>query len=1001
MPAVMQVIEEHVANLNHVNVATALHRLGSCGLQPGGREAERLLADPRVGQLLRLAEQHLSSFAAREVANCLWALAKLGYQQQQPAAGAAASDPEAHHHHHHHHHHHQQAEDVAAAAAAAAAASSSSGGGCGGVSGGSLLAGLCTRAEATLGGFGPQEVANALWALGALGHHPGEPLLRGLTERLRGVLPELAPQGLSNCLLGLAKLGWSPGADCLDEVTRGSLPKMDDFEPQALSNTPWSLARLGHRNEQLQEAVFQQALRRIADFVPQGVSNLVWAAATLGLGPGEGVGGGGGEGGNGSEGSNAHHQQTQQQQEEAGLMPKLLLCKCCDLAVTTLQSYTPQNLSNLLWATAKMDYRHQPLLAAAASRAAKDLQGAARSRKPAAAAAGGDGGGSGGGGTGPGGDLHSWTWSSQAVSNIIWAYATLGVQPGAEFLGQVCRHVSCCAPSYRWQELANTAWALATLGHRDTSALAAVEEEVVARMRKAAASSSSSGNNDGVGLQQQQQQQQPGGAVAVQPADVSMLLWAYAALQHPAPGLFASLLPSLTQRQNLAHTTDAELINILWATATLKAHDDQSLDTIAEHIRTHRLSHLQPRQVAEIAWAYGELRHAHKALFDGLVSRAAAASLLSSPAAAAAAAAAGSIMAISRSSEATRLQRLARLCCAAGIFGWRYPALLDAVTESFTTFSRSSSSSGRSSGSSHGSHPRRALADSGGSSTAAGVYTAPCTAAVETDSSSSSSGSSRRAAQRRLAVVAVGLAWSLSLVGGCSPEMWGHLMGLLLLGPTAGMGEEEQEGGGGGRVPDEVLPDEVLRRLYQTYLHVQLAYPTAAAALAPGPPGLLHRAAEVWRQSTKWGAQVSYFQREVSEALNGLGLSHTVERLLDDGDFSIDLAVEVEVKVELEVEQHFLRIAVEADGPWHFTSNSRQPLGTTLCRRRCLEARGWVVVSVPYWRWYQRPDMSPAERDELLLELFREAGLGEVLAVAARRKPAAAAAAAARQQQRT
>ncbi|GIL61259.1 hypothetical protein Vafri_15656, partial [Volvox africanus] len=62
------------------------------------------------------------------------------------------------------------------------------------------------------------------------------------------------------------------------------------------------------------------------------------------------------------------------------------------------------------------------------------------------------------------------------------------------------------------------------------------------------------------------------------------------------------------------------------------------------------------------------------------------------------------------------------------------------------------------------------------------------------------------------------------------------------------------------------------------------------------------------------------------------------------------------------------RVAVEADGPGHYTANTRQPLGMGLYRRRCLEERGWVVVIVPYWRWYE---VSPADRDLLLVELLR------------------------------
>jgi hypothetical protein len=45
-------------------------------------------------------------------------------------------------------------------------------------------------------------------------------------------------------------------------------------------------------------------------------------------------------------------------------------------------------------------------------------------------------------------------------------------------------------------------------------------------------------------------------------------------------------------------------------------------------------------------------------------------------------------------------------------------------------------------------------------------------------------------------------------------------------------------------------------------------------------------------------------------------------------------------------------VAVEVDGSTHFTQNQPYvPLGRTLWRWRLLAARGWRVVSVPYYRW--------------------------------------------------
>lgn len=45
------------------------------------------------------------------------------------------------------------------------------------------------------------------------------------------------------------------------------------------------------------------------------------------------------------------------------------------------------------------------------------------------------------------------------------------------------------------------------------------------------------------------------------------------------------------------------------------------------------------------------------------------------------------------------------------------------------------------------------------------------------------------------------------------------------------------------------------------------------------------------------------------------------------------------------------RIAIEVDGRHHFTRNSLRPLGEMFSRTTLLEARGWRIISVPYFQW--------------------------------------------------
>lgn len=45
------------------------------------------------------------------------------------------------------------------------------------------------------------------------------------------------------------------------------------------------------------------------------------------------------------------------------------------------------------------------------------------------------------------------------------------------------------------------------------------------------------------------------------------------------------------------------------------------------------------------------------------------------------------------------------------------------------------------------------------------------------------------------------------------------------------------------------------------------------------------------------------------------------------------------------------QVVIEVDGPTHFSVNSRRPLGRTVARKLMVEARGFVVRSIPYYEW--------------------------------------------------
>ena len=128
-------------------------------------------------------------------------------------------------------------------------------------------------------------------------------------------------------------------------------------------------------------------------------------------------------------------------------------------------------------------------------------------------------------------------------------------------------------------------------------------------------------------------------------------------------------------------------------------------------------------------------------------------------------------------------------------------------------------------------------------------------------------------------------------------------------------------------------------------LQAHLASQFLGLGLITLPSSMLQVAVQACRDEAQ-RVTVSKSQREVGESLRRLGISHELEYTTADGLFSIDLAV---------VDR---RIAIEYDGPSHFTMNTLEPLGHTRLRDRLLSAMGWQVVSVPFFEWdkLQRPE---------------------------------------------
>lgn len=128
---------------------------------------------------------------------------------------------------------------------------------------------------------------------------------------------------------------------------------------------------------------------------------------------------------------------------------------------------------------------------------------------------------------------------------------------------------------------------------------------------------------------------------------------------------------------------------------------------------------------------------------------------------------------------------------------------------------------------------------------------------------------------------------------------------------------------------------EICSQIFQSHLILRARNGSKVFAEIPGHAHVACE--ETWKTVTK-KVTVSDFHLKVSQTLDTMGEKHVVEYLTEDEYFSIDIAFPLE------------KIAMEIDGPKHFT-RANDPLGDTRARDDLLRARGWHVVSIPYFAW--------------------------------------------------
>jgi hypothetical protein len=243
----------------------------------------------------------------------------------------------------------------------------------------SEYAAYCIRSMDT---FTPQNVSNVVWAFAKLGYFNAD-LFKAASWRGLETMHAFTPQSVANFLWAYATIDKPPEPAFLRAAVAHSLGQLDQWAPQNLSNVAWALACLKKSHEAVIEgalasllpSVVGEVTRRLLDpekekiFSRQHLANYIWALATAEYDPGE----------------------VALRAAAESLRTRLSLCIPQELtnacsgfaklkyydgslmedfaaeAVSRIDEFEAQNLAQMVWAFAKMNYYHTDLMAAVAA----------------------------------------------------------------------------------------------------------------------------------------------------------------------------------------------------------------------------------------------------------------------------------------------------------------------------------------------------------------------------------------------------------------------------------------------------------------------------------------------------------------------------------------------------------------------------------------------------------------------------------------------------------
>ncbi|CAJ1350094.1 unnamed protein product, partial [Effrenium voratum] len=146
-----------------------------------------------------------------------------------------------------------------------------------------LMGAITSSIVAAVDTLGPQNVANAVWALATLRHRQS-PVLEVMAARAAAGVADFISQELANSVWAFAKLHFRSdplmAAFCA-EAMRRMQDESSDFDAMCLASISWAFATLGYWDEELLDATGQRLEKCLASCKTQELSNLAWGFATL------------------------------------------------------------------------------------------------------------------------------------------------------------------------------------------------------------------------------------------------------------------------------------------------------------------------------------------------------------------------------------------------------------------------------------------------------------------------------------------------------------------------------------------------------------------------------------------------------------------------------------------------------------------------------------------------------------------------------------------------